>query len=281
MDDIIADPAPPGWQTAECPGSSSSDPSPEAKQGPTLIPVHNQGAAPKSPPRRTRDAGGTWRAEQQQQQQEVQQQQQQPPSEKPQPPWRQAQPPAGAPNVGASGAPNVGAFVAKVPEVPKASAAPEDVVQAYKFLRSLLSESAPIAWNSKRVQEPLELLQRYVGIWGRASRGPPAPMHGGPQFWRGQTWRKSGKRWGNRGGSGPKSEWYASKYGRAPPRRSLQDSGGGPYLAPTPPPPPPPPPPPRPTAASSAPAAKAAAVRPPPLPLTVKAMPSKNRGLYL
>ena len=56
-----------------------------------------------------------------------------------------------------------------------------------------------------------------------ANRGPPVPSQGGPQIWRGQVFRESSQRWGNRGGK--TKNWTA--YFMARGKGGGEEGGGG------------------------------------------------------
>jgi len=64
---------------------------------------------------------------------------------------------------------------------------------------------AAIDWNNPAV---IEIEKAITFEYGKKfkDRGPPPPDQGGPTTWRGQVFRESGNRWGNRGGKN-KEAW--------------------------------------------------------------------------
>ena len=69
------------------------------------------------------------------------------------------------------------------------------------MLEKMLFHPAELNWNSFLVINLEKALIFKFGLPRKfRDRGPPPPEEGGPTTWRHQRWRKSGKRWGNRGG---------------------------------------------------------------------------------
>ena len=70
--------------------------------------------------------------------------------------------------------------------------------------------------KGKGDRPPPEVMMYYAAERDAASaahvrwqqRGPPGPYSGGPEFWRGQTFRQGSGRWANRGGTN--RSWYAT-----------------------------------------------------------------------
>ena len=69
------------------------------------------------------------------------------------------------------------------------------------MLEKMVFHPAELNWNSALVINLEKALIFKFGLPRKfRDRGPPPPEEGGPTTWRHQRWRKSGKRWGNRGG---------------------------------------------------------------------------------
>ena len=73
-----------------------------------------------------------------------------------------------------------------------------------------------IDWNSPSVAE-IEKAITFAHGRKFKDRGPPAPEEGGPELWRGQKWRSSSQRWGNRGGKRKEAwkQFFADKKQRS------------------------------------------------------------------
>ena len=71
---------------------------------------------------------------------------------------------------------------------------------------------------------------RYWPATCATHAAPPPKEQGGPESWRGQVWRLSAERWGNRGGK-RKAEWAAYWRGEGPrpeaqPKTAPEPAGG-------------------------------------------------------
>lgn len=83
------------------------------------------------------------------------------------------------------------------------------------------SPGAQMDWNAPEVVEAERLIFKQLQVRMK-DRGPPPPSEGGPQSWKGQVWRESGQRWGNRGGK--RKEEFAEIYRQ---QRARGEGAGG------------------------------------------------------
>jgi hypothetical protein len=84
-------------------------------------------------------------------------------------------------------------------------------------------QSAQEYWNSLEALAAEHLMATEHGI-GWRERGPPPPSEGGPQTWRGGTYRPNAQRWAKRGGR--HLDYYNTVYGRKG-QQKAKDKGKG------------------------------------------------------
>ena len=104
-----------------------------------------------------------------------------------------------------------------------------------------------IDWNDPDVIWVEQMVTLHFDGKKMRDRGPPGPEDGGPTTWRGQPYRKHGKRWGTRGGWRERARREAMGKGTQSKSAGKVKGGkhegkekGGKGHAPPPPPPPPP-----------------------------------------
>ena len=78
-------------------------------------------------------------------------------------------------------------------------------------------DTAQWDWNSAEALAAESAMAAVHGV-GWRDRGPPGPKDGGPQTWRGGTYRPNAKRWAKR--SGRHLDYYNSVYGRKGQKKS-------------------------------------------------------------
>ena len=82
-----------------------------------------------------------------------------------------------------------------------------------------------IHWNHPDVIHVEKTMIFELNIFKKMKdRGPPGPGKGGPETWRGQSWRKSSQRWGTRGGRQVRLANFVEQFGKAKGKQAfLQD----------------------------------------------------------
>ena len=118
-------------------------------------------------------------------------------------------PPATSPSRAAAGAsaPPAPSPSRAVPPAPSPSTAdsPADLqrlkAELLAFTRGMSQEELQQFWNA---DDNIEAERRFAVRFnvGWRERGPPPPGEGGPNSWKGATWRPLAKRWAMRGGAG-------------------------------------------------------------------------------
>ena len=136
-------------------------------------------------------------------------------------PWPPAPPPCPPPGATAAGS-------AAPPPLPTPPAPPPHPPQGHLRFRedavaAGLHSPAELNWNDPLV---IAMEKHITFTYGRKfrDRGPDGPPDGGPMMWRGQQWRSSGQRWGNRGGQN--REHFAQLYGRGSSTSSTSGATG-------------------------------------------------------
>ena len=132
---------------------------------------------------------------------------------------------AAPPSVGSSPQPAAASAELNAAAPPSVGSSPQPDVVIGAFAKSKAAARAtakaiakapvpPVGGKGKAAEAPPELLGYYAAERKAAEeagvrwqeRGPPGPAAGGPETWRGQSYRPNSGRWANRGGGN--RDWY-------------------------------------------------------------------------